>query len=55
VSEIIAGGKNIGEKVYIADKLCPYPDDKRVVIIKSTFPTQTVTKCSLVTWSRSNI
>jgi len=52
--EIIVGGRNIGERVFMGDKLSIYSGD-RLIILRSSFPMQTVTKCNLVSGTLGDI
>ncbi len=52
--EIIVGGRNIGERVFMGDKLSIYSGDK-LIILRSSFPMQTVTKCVMVSGSLNDI
>ena len=53
-TEIIVGGKDIAEHVYMGDKLCLYSGDK-IIILRSTFPMQTVTKCEVISGHRKDV
>lgn len=52
--EVVVGGRDIAERVYMGDKLCLYSGDN-LIIIRSTFPMQTITKCEVVTGSIKDI
>jgi len=45
--EVIVQGNNIAAHVYMGDKLCLYSGDE-IIILKSTFPMQTISKCSVI-------
>ncbi len=53
-NEITVGGKNIAERVMMGDKLCLYADEK-LVILRSTFPMQTITKCEIISGNIKDI
>ena len=40
-------GKNIGETVFLGDRLMAYAGEK-LLVLRSSFPMQSVTKCELV-------
>jgi len=46
-SEIIVQGSNIAARVCMGDRLCLFADEK-MIILNSTFPMQTITKCRIV-------
>jgi len=52
--EIIVGGSNISGNVCIGDKLCIFSGEN-LIILRSTFPMMTVTKCEIVSGSRKEI
>ena len=45
--EIVVRGKNIGETVFLGDRLMAYAGEK-LLVLRASFPMQSVTKCELV-------
>ncbi len=46
-NEILVAGSNIGEKVYIMDRLCIYTE-KEMILLEAHFPMLTTSKCRVV-------
>ncbi len=53
-TEIIVGGKNIAERIFIGDRLCLFSNNK-IIIIRATFPMQTITRCEISSGNWSDI
>lgn len=52
--EIVVRGKNIGETVFLGDRLMTYAGEK-LLILRASFPMQSVTKCELVSGGMSDL
>jgi len=53
-NEIIVSGSDIAKKVFIGDKLCVYSKSD-IILLRSTFPMMTVSKCEVIAGARNNI
>jgi len=53
-TEIIVGSKDIAERVLMGDKLCLFSGEN-IIILRATFPMQTVAKCEVVSGNRKDI
>jgi len=52
--EIIVGGRRIAETVCLWDRLCLFVNSE-VIILRATFPMQTVTKCKIISGNINHI
>jgi len=52
--EIVVGGTDIGSRVMLGDKLCLY-NGENMIILRSTFPMMTTTKCTVVSGSSKDL
>ena len=53
-NEIIVGGKDLASRIYLGDKLVLYSGNN-IIILRSSFPMQTVTKCDLISGKREEV
>lgn len=53
-TDIIVGSKDIAERVSMGDKLCVFSGGN-IIILRATFPMQTVAKCEVVSGNRKDI